>query len=175
MDYGSYIYKHQVSIWWAKTSVNYTLNPVMPGPQTFLTAYLCIFRVCAKDKYLGWNFKRIRRTDKLKGWQTYWKQFRLLKIFANDTLPSYARATDISVCLPMHIQGLCQRQNLKEKIIRSRLTDEQTNWEPKHKKKKKNFRTISDKKLGRNLKSKWTDELIKWQILKCFASWHEKK
>ena len=87
-----------------------TLFPVMPRLQTFLSAYLCTFRVFAKHKNLGRNFKRIRRRDKLKGWQTYWQQFRLVKIFANDTLPSYARATDISVCLPMHIQSLCQRQ-----------------------------------------------------------------
>ena len=44
------------------------------------------------------------------------------QIFANDILPSYARATDISVCLPMHIQGLCQRQNPWKK-----LQDNQTN------------------------------------------------
>ena len=46
-----------------------TLYPVMPGLQTFLSAYLCTFRVCAKDKNLGRNFKRIRRTDI----QTNWK------------------------------------------------------------------------------------------------------
>ena len=150
-----------------------TLYPVMPGLQTILSAYLCTFRVCAKDKILK---KKSSDQDEQTNWQTYWQQFQLVKIFANDTLPSYARATDNSVCLPMHIQGLCQRQNLEEKIIRSRLTDEQPNWEPKHKKREeKNFNTISDKKLGRNLKSKWTDELIKWQILKCFASWHANK
>ena len=88
----------------------------MPGLQTYLSAYLCTFRVCAKDKNLGRNFKRIRRTDKLKGWQTYWQQFRFVKIFENDTLPSYARATDISVCLPTHIQSFCQRQKSWKKL-----------------------------------------------------------
>ena len=32
------------------------------------------------------------------------------KTSVNDTLPNFARTTDNSVCLPMHIQGLCQRQ-----------------------------------------------------------------
>ena len=39
-----------------------TLYPVMPGLQTILSAYLCTFRVCAKDKII-----RSRRTDKLTG------------------------------------------------------------------------------------------------------------
>ena len=44
-----------------------TLYPVMPGLQTFLYAYLCTFRVCAKDKDLGRIFKTIRQTDKQTG------------------------------------------------------------------------------------------------------------
>ena len=82
-----------------------------------------------------------RKTD-----ETYWQQFQLVKIFANDTLPSYARATDISVCLPTHIQGLCQRQNLDEKIVRLRRSDKRTNWQAKDKIfEKKNFKTIRQK------------------------------
>merc|ERR1712055_733362 len=42
-----------------------TLYPVMPGLQTFLSAYLCTFRVCAKYKNPGKNFKTIRQTDRL--------------------------------------------------------------------------------------------------------------
>ena len=57
-----------------------------------------------------------RRSDEQTDWQTNWKQFQLVKIFANDTLPSYARATDNSVCLPMHIQSLCQRQKSWKKL-----------------------------------------------------------
>ena len=47
-----------------------TLYPVMPGLQTILSAYLCTFRVCAKDKNLGRNFKTIRRTDEQTNRQT---------------------------------------------------------------------------------------------------------
>ena len=52
------------------------------------------------------------------------------KTSVNDTLPSYARATDISVCLPMHIQGLCQRQKPWKKLQDDRMnrqTDTLTN------------------------------------------------
>ena len=123
-----------------------TLYLVMPGLQIFLSAYLCTFRVCAKDKNLRWNFKRIRRRKKMKGWQTYCQQFRLVKIFANDTLLSCARATDISICLPMHIQGLCQRQkpwrkNRQMKTIRQ--TDKLTGQ--RHNLGEKNFKTIRRK------------------------------
>ena len=74
-----------------------------------------------------------------------------------------------------HSGFLCQTQNLDERIVRSRRSDKQTNWQAKDKILEKKNSRQSDKKLGRNLKSRWTDELIKWHILKCFASWHEKK
>jgi len=73
-----------------------------------------------------------RQSDKQTDWQTYWQQFWLVKIFANDTLPSYARATNISVCLPMHIQSLCQRQKPWKKLQDDRInrqTDKQTDWQ----------------------------------------------
>ena len=39
----------------------------------------------------------------------------------NDTLPRYARATDIPVCLPMHIQSLCQRQKSWKKLQENQM------------------------------------------------------
>ena len=90
-------------------------------------------------------------------------------IFANDTLPSYARATDISVCLPMHIQGLCQRQNLNEKIVRSRRSDKLTG-QRQNLGEKKNLKTIRRKawkKLQVNM-NRQTDKVT--HICKCFAS-----
>ena len=137
-----------MSIWWGKTSVNDTLPTYASAKDNSACLLMLIQGLCQKQipwKKLQDN-QTNRQTDKLKGWQTYWQQFRLVKIFANDTLLSCARATDISICLPMHIQGLCQRQepwrkNRQMKTIRQtdKLTGQRQNLG------EKNFKTIRRK------------------------------
>ena len=160
-----------MSIWWGKTSVNDTLPTYASAKDNSACLLMLIQGLCQKQipwKKLQDN-QTNRQTDKLKGWQTYWQQFWLVKIFANDTLPSYARATDISVCLPMHIQSLCQRQNLEEKIIRSRRTDKLTGQ--RQNLGEKNFKTIR-RKAWKKLEVKMNRRTHK---VTHFASWHDKK
>ena len=62
MNYGSWICNNKCRFGGARL-LQMTFYPVMPGLQAILSAYLCTFRVCAKDKNLGRNFKIIRQTD----------------------------------------------------------------------------------------------------------------
>jgi len=94
----------------------------MPGLKTFLSAYLCTFRTCAKDKNLGRNFKTIRQTDRLTNILTTvlacqdfckWHFTQLCQGYKHFCLLTYA-----------HSEFVPKTKTLEET---SRRSDEQTN------------------------------------------------
>ena len=138
----------------------------MPVLKTILPAYLCSFRVCAKNKYLERNFKTIRRTDR----QTNWKAdkhtdnnfglSRFLQMTLYPVMPGLQTFLSAYLCT----FRVCAKDKILTKncqIKRIRWTDRLTGQRQNIGEKKLRQ---SDEKLGRNFKSRWTDEMIKWHI-----------
>ena len=133
-----------------------TFYPVMPGLQTILSAYLCTFRVCAKDKNLGRNFKKIRRTDEQTNRKTdkhtdnNFSLSRFLQMTLYPVMPGLQTILSAYLCT--------FRVCAKDKILNKKSSDQDEQRTDKltglrHILEKKTSRQ-SDENLGRNLKSK---------------------